>query len=89
MTSKSLELLNGVKDLLVKFANESGINLQDESGSVEEFKKFTIAFTFKQLTDMGVAVNEAWDLVLGEGQYDALVDRVWNTAQPAAMRDSA
>ena len=81
MTSQSLTLLNGVKDLLVKFANENNINLQAEFGSVDEFKKFTIAFTFKQLVDLGVEVKDAYDMVLGTGEYDALVEKVWNAAQ--------
>jgi hypothetical protein len=81
MKSQSLELLNGVKDLLVQFASENNINLRDEFETVDEFKKFTIALTFKQLVALGVEVKDAYDMVLGAGQYDELVEKVWNAAQ--------
>ena len=80
MTSKSLELLNAVQKLLVSFATESGIDLRAEFGTVEAFKKFVIAFTFKQLVELGVAVNEAYDMVLGDGSYDDLAAKVWDAA---------
>lgn len=78
MKSQSLELLNKVQALLVEFANREGINLQAEFGTVEKFKTFVISLTIKKLTDMGVEVKDAYDMVLGEGQYDQLISTVWN-----------
>lgn len=76
----SLQLLNGVQQYMIQFANEKGISLQDEFGTVEAFKKFVIAFTFKTLVDMGIETKQAYDLCFGEGRFDELVDKVWNNA---------
>jgi len=78
---ESLALLNEVKDLFIEFANKSNIDLQERFGTVEKFRKFLIAFTFMQLTEMGVEVKDAYDIVMGCGQYDALIEKVWQDAQ--------
>jgi len=80
MESQSLELLNNVQSLLVEFANKEGINLQADFGTVEEFKKFVISLTFKMLTDIGVEVKDAYDMVFGEGRYETMVNQIWNAA---------
>ena len=76
----SLQLLNGVQKFMINFANDKGISLQDEFGTVEAFKKFVIGFTFKTLVDMGVETKQAYDLVFGSGEYEALATKIWENA---------
>lgn len=80
---KNLALLNAVQKLLIDFANKKGISLADEFETVDEFKKFVIAFTVKNLTDLGMSVQTALDLTLGDGTYDRIVESTWNAAQSA------
>lgn len=75
------ELLNAVQRYMIDFANAKGIILADEFGTVDEFKKFVIAFTIKTIVDLGRDVSEAYDIVMGEGKYDELAEAVWNAAQ--------
>lgn len=75
------ELLNKVQAFMVDFANQKGINLKTEFGTVEAFKKFVIAFTFKTLIDIGLETKAAYDLVFGSGEYEALAERVWAAVQ--------
>lgn len=81
MASKNINLLNAVKDLLIEFANKEGIILADEFDSVEDFKMFTVAFTIKSLVDLGMTVQDAYDAAMGDGEYDKLVETVWNECQ--------
>ena len=81
---QSLELLNRVQSLLVDFANENQIDLRAEFGTVDRFKQFVFALTFKTLTDLGLPADAAFDLTAGAGAYDALVEKTWQAAQPAA-----
>lgn len=81
MASKSINLLNAVKDLLIEFANKEGIILANEFDSVEDFKRFIIAFTVKSLVDLGMTVQDAYDAAMGDGAYDELVEKVWNECQ--------
>lgn len=86
-TFDSLKLLNEVQTHMIDFANREGIDLQKSFGSVEEFKKFVIAFTIKSLLDLGVEMKDAYDMVMGSGKYDELVEKIWNAGQevrPAA-----
>ena len=79
--SRSTDLLNAVQRFLIDFANREGINLADDFKTVDEFKKFVIAITFKTAVDIGLTVPEALDLTLGDGSYDRLVSEVWEAAQ--------
>ena len=81
MKSQRLELLNGIQKMLIKFANANQIDLRKEFGSVEDFKKFVVALAFDQLVKLGVPVKDAFDMVLGDGEYDKLVEKVWAAAQ--------
>lgn len=76
----SNDLLNKVQSLLINFANESGISLKSEFGTIDAFKQFVIAFTFKMLTNLGIETEKAFDLVFGSGEYNALAESVWNSA---------
>lgn len=84
MKSRSLQLLNEMNKMLVNTANEKGICLKTEFGTVENFKKFVIAFTFKQLVDLGYEVKDAFDIVIGDGEYDKLVKRTWTALKAKA-----
>ena len=73
----NLEVLNAVRSLLVKFANERGISLAQEFKTQDDFKRFVIALCVKTLTDNGMSVKNAFDFVMGDGTYDGIVDQVW------------
>ena len=75
------ELLNEVQKLLIDFANKNNISLHAEFGTVEKFKRFVIAFTIKSLTEIGVEIAKAYDIVMGDGAYNRLADEVWAKCQ--------
>lgn len=79
------ELLNKLQSLIIDFANERGINLQAEFGTVEAFKRFVIGLAFKILVDAGIGTQAAFDFIFGSGEYDRLAASVWEAAnnQPA------
>jgi hypothetical protein len=81
MKSQSLELLNGIQKMLIEFANANQIDLSKEFASVEEFKKFVVALAFDQMVKLNVPVKDAFDMVLGDGEYDKLAEKVWAAAQ--------
>lgn len=80
-----MDILKKMQRLLVDFANKEGINLQDEFGTVEAFKKFVIALTFKALTDSGIETGEAYDMIFGNGQYEELAEKTWNLARQSVQ----
>lgn len=84
MTNAGTKLLNEVQKLLIAFANEQGISLRTEFGTVEEFKRFVISFTFKVAVDAGLTVRTAYDLVMGNGAYDKLANDLWESFQTAS-----
>lgn len=77
----STQRLNAVQKFLVEFANEKGIDLRKEFGTVAKFKEFVIALSIKALLDAGLEMKVALDAVLGDGTYDGIVEQVWNQAQ--------
>jgi len=79
--TKSTAILNAVQSHVIGYANAKGISLADEFASVQEFKQFIMALTFKTATDIGLTVKEAFDLVAGDNAYDNLVSSVWESAQ--------
>jgi hypothetical protein len=79
----NLQALNAVKNKIVKFANEKGIDLQAEFGTPDKFKNFVISLCLKTLIDAGATPQEALDAVLGEGTYESILTEVWNKAQQA------
>ena len=79
--TKPTDLLNKVQAMLIEFANANNINLRDEFKTVDDFKSFVIAFTFKSLTEIGMAANDAYDMIFGAGEFDALASRIWNAVQ--------
>lgn len=83
-TFDSLKLLNEVQSFMIEFANREGIELQKSFKTVAEFKKFVIAFTIKSLLDLGVEMQDAFDMVMGSGKYDELVEKIWNAGQVEA-----
>jgi hypothetical protein len=70
-------LLNEVQKLLIAFANEEGISLHAEFKTVEAFKQFVIAFTIRSLMEIGLEINKAYDVVMGDGSYEKLANDVW------------
>jgi hypothetical protein len=76
--AKHLQLLNKVQEMLIDFANRKGINLADDFATVQEFKDFVIALTFKLLTENGVSTAAAFDMIAGDGAYERSVENLWN-----------
>ena len=78
------KLLNAINTMLVDFANEKGIVLADEFGTRDNFAKFVISFTIKQLMQAcKMDVTEAYDIVMGDGAFTKLANDVWQSAQTA------
>ncbi len=71
----NLDILNQVQSLFIAQASAAGENLAETFATVEDFKKFIIALTFKGLRDAGMEVSEAFDVVLGGGSYEELFTR--------------
>lgn len=84
MSSPQNKLLNGMQRLLIDFANDNGISLRDEFGTVDQFKQFVMAFTFKVLIDEGFSVPDAFDRTFGDGSYSQLVDRLYGQLSTSA-----
>jgi hypothetical protein len=82
--SKSTEILNTVQRLIIDFANKEGIDLRSEFASVEAFKQFVIAFTFKSLVDNGLEVSVAYDVIFGDGAFDKMAESIWTSAREKA-----
>lgn len=76
-----INLLNKVQSLLIGFANDNGISLHAEFGTIDAFKQFVIAFTFRSLIDLGIETSEAYDIVFGDGAYEKLANDVWAACQ--------
>jgi hypothetical protein len=72
----NIQLLNQVQKMIIDQANGKGINLSDDFASPDEFKKFVIGMAFKGLTEAGASIQQAYDAVFGEGEYDSLFARV-------------
>lgn len=72
------QILNDVQQLLIDFANKEGIVLANDFATVDEFKRFVIGFTFKALTDIGLATDKAYDIIFGDGAYVEMAANVWN-----------
>lgn len=85
------ELLNGVQEMLINFANKNGIVLTEQFGTVEQFKVFVINFTIKSIMDLAkemgteLEFNKVYDMVLGDGAYVQLANQVWESLQVAAQ----
>lgn len=75
------ELLNEVQKMLIDFANKNSISLHDEFETVEKFKQFVITFTIRSLTEIGIELSHAYDMVMGDGAYNRLADAVWAKCQ--------
>ena len=82
--SKALELLNGIKDRIVKAANEQNRQLSQDFKSVDDFKKFVFACAFRALRDNGLTTEQAWDFLTGEGEYKKMLDDCWNSHNPTS-----
>mgnify|MGYP006967052016 CR=1 FL=1 len=75
----NVQLLNAAKDQIIKIANENNINLKDEFGTPDKFKQFVFSLTIKMIMEIGsMTVEQAYNIVMGEGSFQQLSDDVWN-----------
>jgi hypothetical protein len=81
--TKSLELLNKVQAFIIDYATNSGISLHDHFASVDQFKNFVIALTFRTLTEAGISTEDAFNAVCGDGAFKRLADDLWEQFQTA------
>ena len=45
---------------------------------MDEFKRFVVSFSMHLLIEAGKTVQEAYDIVMGDGSWQQLSDDVWN-----------
>lgn len=77
MTAPSnIQLLNGIQSIIIDFANREGIALSDHFATVADFKGFVVAFAFKQFREMGIEIDKAFDMTLGDGAFQEMYDRL-------------
>lgn len=69
---KHLQLLDTVSSMLIDFANANNLDLSESFKNVQDFKDFVVGFAFKGLTDAGATVEQAFDMINGEGSYEKL-----------------
>ena len=67
------EILNNA----VRYLAKSGVKVEN----TDEFKKALISLCVTTLVDLGLAINEALDLVMGDGFYQSISDACWEAAQ--------
>ena len=80
----NLKLLNEVQSKIIEVANQNGTSLKAEFGTVEEFKKFVVSFTIRAFMEIGgLTVNQAYDVVMGDGAYNELANSVWEQLNAA------
>lgn len=78
----NLNMLNAINQMLVKVANENGIDLAVEFGTPEKFKTFVISFSIKSVMDIAkVNLVAAYDMVMGTGAYEQMANQVWEQLQ--------
>lgn len=71
-------ILNQVKNLVVSFANERGIDLNKEFKSRADFVAYITAFTFQFcVTQLGMTTDAALDLVIGQESIKRLGEQIW------------
>lgn len=74
------KLLNRIADMIVAQCNKDGTKLADEFKSTEDFRMFVISFAIKSIMDFAkVDIKTAYNSVIGEGEYEAMVDAVYDT----------
>lgn len=76
MPKTNTKLLNAVQKQIIKFSNEQGITLASEFKSVDDFKRFVVSLSMQMLIDAGKTVQEAYDIVLGDGSWRQLSEDV-------------
>lgn len=73
-----LDLLNKVQRFVIDYSNTHGIQLAS-LGTVQQFKQFIVALTIQTLTDNGHTMEQAFDIVFGDGSFHKLAEDVWET----------
>jgi len=64
-------------NLLNTIARE--IAASDPSKSEAEIRNLSISIAIKGLTDKGLPIRDAFDTIMGEGQYDILAETTFTT----------
>lgn len=80
-----LDLLNKVQRFVIDYSDTHGIQLAS-LGTVQEFKNFIVALTIQTLTDNGHTMEQAFDIVFGNGSFHKLAEDVWETIAAKATR---
>jgi hypothetical protein len=69
------ELLNAV----AKFLSESGVQLKNDDAT----RSAIIGLCINTLVKSGVEMENAFDIIMGNGQFRKLADSVWERIQSA------
>lgn len=75
------KVLTEVQNGMVEIANEKGIDLSSQFETPEAFKSFVISYTIKTMVKSGYEVKDAYDAIMGSGQYQNLANNVWESLQ--------
>jgi len=85
-TTINENLLNAVKDQIVKIANDNGMILKNEFGTVENFKNFVFSLTIMKVMEVGnIPLEKAYDLVMGAGSFQNLSNEIWEKMNAAPV----
>jgi len=79
-----IKLLNFVKDSVIEQCNSEGVNLADHFETPKEFRQFIAELSIKLVVEIGISVNDAVDIVLGDGSFDEIAGDIWERLQPQA-----
>lgn len=78
------DILNAVRDAIIKTCNEGGLRLDCWFSTVAEFQQFVIAIAIRFLCNEGLTPQAAYDRVFGDGSFTALADEIFAATYPKA-----
>ena len=80
------ELVNETKRELVRLATAQGVRLDQYFATVAEFDRFVVLTLIKALVEEGgMAVDAAYDAVMGAGAYQRFSDEVYAAIQEGGL----
>jgi hypothetical protein len=82
--SHNREITKLVAEAVIDLVKQAGKDLSSEFGTRKAFTDFVFSLSIKMVQDiLSCDFATAYDVVMGDGQFDALVSSVYNGLQPA------
>jgi hypothetical protein len=82
--SHNREITKLVAEAVIDLVKQAGKDLSSEFGTRKAFTDFVFSLSIKMVQDiLSCDFATAYDVVMGDGQFDALVSAVYNGLQPA------